>query len=142
MRISTSPLLRLLLVLLVSACAQPKESEWEKLNNEAIALHDQGLYDRAVVAAKKALDVAENTFGPDHPNVATSLNNLALLYNTQGHYAQAEPLFKRALAIREKALGPDHPDVATSLNNLALLYRSQGHYAQAEPLFKRALAIY
>ena len=91
--------------------------------------------------AKKALEVAEQAVGPEHPAVATSLNNLAILYDQQGQYAQAEPLYKRALAVWEKTLGPTHPEVATSLNNLAEFYRTQGQYAQAEPLYKRALTI-
>ena len=115
--------------------------EWETLNDEVNSLYQQGRYDRAVVVAKKALQVAEQTVGPDHPSVATSSNKLARLYVNQGQYAEAEPLYKRALAIREKALGADHPDVATSLNNLALLYHYQGQYAQAEQLYKRSLAI-
>src|ERR1039457_913697 len=124
-----------------SVAVQAQGSEWERLNAEAISLYKQGRYDQAVVAEKKALQVAEQNVGPDHPDVAQSVNNLAELYTAQGQYAQAEPLYKRSLAIWEKALGPDHPDVATSLNNLAGLYRAQGQYAQAEPLYKRSLAI-
>ena len=76
--------------------------EWDSLNDEVKRLYDAGKYDRAIVVAKEALEVAENV-GPDHPNVAPSLNDLALLYKAQGLYAKAEPLCKRSLAIREKA---------------------------------------
>ena len=133
----------LLLFLLAFGTGVPASAqgiEWKSLNDEVNSLYRQGHYDRAIVVAKKALQVAEQAGGPDHPDVAQSLNNLAELYQTQGQYAQAEPLYKRSLAIW-KALGPDHPDVATSLNNLAVLYDTQGQYAQAEPLYKRALAI-
>ena len=115
--------------------------EWEILNQEVLELYRTGKYDRAVVVATKALEVAEQNVGPDHSDVAASLNNLAELYRTQGEYAKAETLFNRSLAIWEKALRPDHPDVAQSLNNLALLYESQGEYAKAEPLFNRSLAM-
>ncbi len=141
MKKTMSGLVALLLILCTGISAHAQGIEWETLNDEVMSLYRQGRYDRAVVVAKKALQVAEQAVGPDHPAVATSLNNLAVLYGTQGQYAQAEPLYKRSLAIREKALGPDHPDVATSLNNLAVLYRAQGQYAQAEPLYKRSLAI-
>ncbi len=79
--------------------AQGSGSEWDILMQEAMELHDTGEYDRGVVIARKALEVAEKNDGPDDPNVALSLNFLALLYAKQGQYAQAEPLFKRALAI-------------------------------------------
>ena len=121
--------------------AQGAGIEWEILNEEVLKLYRAGKYERAVIVAQEAYKVAENSVGPDHPDVATSLNNLAGLYRTQGNYAKAEPLYKRSLSIREKALGSDHPDVATSLNNLAALYDTQGNYAKAEPLYKRSLSI-
>jgi len=117
--------------------AQGAGIEWDILNQEVTELYRAGNYGRAVVVAKKALQVAEANAGKIHP-MWPSLNNLAQLYATQGQYAQAEPLYKRTLAIKEKALGPDHPDVAMSLNNLAQLYDTQGQYAQAGPLYKRA----
>ena len=127
--------------LALSQPAAAQSDEWKSLIQEAGTLHRQGQYDRAVVLAKKALEIAERDLGPEHPNVATSLNNLAELYRAQGLYAAAEPLYKRSLAIREKALGPEHPAVAASLNNLAELYRAQGKYTAAEPLYQRSLAI-
>jgi tetratricopeptide (TPR) repeat protein len=124
-------------------CGAPGSSraqgtEWEALNKEVISLSQQAQYDRAVVVAKKALDVAEQTMGPNHPSVARSLNNLAEVYRAQGQYAQAEPLYQRSLAIREKALGTNHPDVVASLQNLAALYRVTRRTAEAETLEKRA----
>ena len=118
--------------------AQGAGVEWDILNQEVMELHRQGKYERAVVVAQKALEVAESNVGPDHPNVATSLNNLAGLYDDQGEYAKAEPLYKRSLAIWEKALGPDHPDVATALENLAALYRATNQDKEALELDKRA----
>ncbi len=105
------------------------------------ALKAQGKYAEAEPFARKAVELGEAEFGPDHSTYATYLNNLAELYRAQGRYAEAEPLYKRALAIREKALGPEHPGVAASLNDLAGLYRDQGRYGEAEPLYKRSLAI-
>jgi len=105
------------------------------------AFYEAGRYEQAIPFWRKALELGEQQFGPDHPTTADLLDNLARLYYGQGRYAAAEPLFKRALAVREKAVGPDHHYVATSLSNLALLYQAQGHYAAAEPLYKRSLAI-
>ena len=118
--------------------AQGAGIEWDILNKEVLELYRQGKYDRAVVVAQKALEVAEENVGPDHPDVATSLNNLAELYRTQGDYAKAEPLYKRSLAIQEKVLGPDHPNVAVSLENMAVLYRATKRDKEALALEKRA----
>ena len=61
---------------------------------------------------RRALAIDEQSYGPDHPNVAIRLNNLALLFQDTNRLAEAEPLMRRALAIDEQSYGPDHPDVA------------------------------
>ena len=94
----------------------------------------------AIAADVKALQAAEHTFGPNHPNTAHALNNLARRYTTLGHYTDAEPLYRRSLAIYQNIFGPDSPDVATALNDLARLYKAQGQYALAERLCRRAEA--
>ena len=133
MKALANKLFVIVMVVLLSASAYAQEALWNELNKKTGTLYQQGQYSEAVKVAEKALKVAEDTFGANHPNVATSLNNLAELYRAQGRYADAEPLYKRALAIQEKALESNHPYVATSLNNLALLYKTQGRYAEAEP---------
>ena len=115
--------------------------EWEILYAEVEKLWERGDYRRGISVARKALEVAETSFGKDDINTGISINLLGVLYESQGDYAAAETLFKRALAINEKTLGAQHPSTAASLNNLAALYDSQGDYAVAEPLYKRALAI-
>jgi len=118
--------------------AQGAGIEWSVLSQTAEELYRQGKYDGAVVVAQKALEVAKQNVGPDHPDVAKSLNSLGRIYERQADFAKAEPLLKRSLAIREKALGPDHPDVAESLHSLGAIQRD---YAKAESLYKRSLAI-
>ena len=80
------------LATLADPLAQAQGTEWKTLNDEVKSVHRQGSYDRAVVAAKEALQVAEQALGPDHPDMAASLNNLAELHSAKGDYAQAEPL--------------------------------------------------
>ncbi len=98
-------LMMILIVLLVLPSCGRKQL-WEELNAKVTVLYQQGRYSEASNVAEEALKVAEETFGPNHLNVALSLNNLAVLYQDQGKYAEAEPLFKRALEIEEKALPP------------------------------------
>jgi hypothetical protein len=56
------------------AAVHAQSIEWETLNDEVRSLYKQGRYGRAVVVAKKALAVAEEAVGRDHPDVALSLN--------------------------------------------------------------------
>jgi len=100
MKRTTSGFVALLLLLCACISAHAQGTEWQTLTDEAIFLYRQGLYDRAVVVAKKALQVAEQEVGPDHPDVATSLENMAGLYRKTGREKEAEELGKRAKAIR------------------------------------------
>ena len=118
-----------------------RKSRWKELDAQVTSLYQQGKYAEAIPAARAALRVAEETFGPDHPKVATDLNNLAMLYRAQGKYAQAEPLYKRSLAIDERALGPDHPKVAYSLASYAVLLKLTNRKAEGDKLEARAKAI-
>src|SRR5690242_14079378 len=88
---------------------QAQSLEWQKLYAEANTLYQAGQLDKAVAAAKKALDVAEKE--AFSPFVAASLNKLVLLYSVKGQYAQAEPLAQRSYALLEKLLGPQSPVV-------------------------------
>ncbi len=101
-RVKIVLLMMLTVLLVLPSCGQKKS--WEELNAKVAVLYQQGRYLEASNVAEEALKVAEETFGPNHINVALSLDNLAVLYQDQGKYAEAEPLFKRAMEIEEKAI--------------------------------------
>ena len=82
------------------AYAQGAGIEWETLNQEVAVLYRAGQYDRAVVVATKALEVAKANVGPDHPDVAASLENLAALYRATQRSAEAKKLDERSARIR------------------------------------------
>ncbi|WP_227609756.1 CHAT domain-containing tetratricopeptide repeat protein [Hymenobacter translucens] len=110
------------------------------LNQEAKRLYQAGQYEQGVLVGQKAVALAKQKLGEQHPNYATSLCNLALLYESTGRYAKAELLYQNALAINKKQLGERHPHYTASLNNLASLNKLMGRYARAEPLYLAALA--
>ena len=72
-----------------SVAAHAQGVDWKKLNEEVMLLYKQGSYDRVVVVAENALQVADQAVGSNRPDVAASLSNLTGLYLTQGQYAQA-----------------------------------------------------
>ncbi|MBF0107693.1 MAG: tetratricopeptide repeat protein [Magnetococcales bacterium] len=115
--------------------------EAETLNQKIIDLSHAGQFSAALPLARRALEIRENTLGPDHPDTIVSLNNLAMLHKEMGNHAAAIPLARRILTIRENTLGPDHPDTARSLNNLASLNKNIGAFSEAESSYKRALTI-
>ena len=91
---------------------------------------------------RRALEIDEQSYGENPPNVARDLNNLAALLLATNRLADAEPLMRRALAIWEQSLGETHPNVASVLNNLAQLLQATNRLADAEPLMRRALQIF
>jgi tetratricopeptide (TPR) repeat protein len=93
---------------------------------------------QGVKVAKRALQVAQQNDGPDHPNVALSLGNLAELYEAQRKYAKAEPLYKQSLEILEKAFGQDSPFLVPTLLNMASLYNNTGKENEAHRMMERA----
>ena len=90
---------------------------------------------------RRALAIDENSFGADHPNVATSLNNLATLLQDTNRLAEAEPLMRRALAIDEKSFGAGPPRRRDPPQQPGALLQATNRLAEAEPLMRRALAI-
>ena len=85
--------------------------------------------------------IKEKSYGPKHPDIASSLNNLAGLLQTTNRFSEAEPLYRRALTILEKSFGKNHPRVATNLNNMAVLFYATNRYSDADWSFRRALRI-
>jgi tetratricopeptide (TPR) repeat protein len=98
-------------------------------------------YDLAKSWCEKCLNLAKESFGKEHSDVATCLHNLAYLSESQGRYNEAESFLLEAIEIRKLVLGNNDLDVATSLNNLASINRSQGKYDRAESLLLETLRI-
>ena len=137
---------------LFAVCMQPAFGQHNQLINESVRLYGQGRFAEAIESADRALKSAEESLGPEHPDVATALNNLAEFRQVaavvskdevayRNAIAIAEPLHKRALAIREKTLGLQHSATLASMVNLARVHGQQRHYDEAEVLYKRALGI-
>ena len=91
---------------------------------------------------RRALAIDEQSYGAEHPEVASDLNNLAQLLQATNRLAEAEPLMRRALAIDEQSYGAEHPNVAIDLNNLAQLLQATNRLAEAEPLSWRMITIF
>jgi tetratricopeptide (TPR) repeat protein len=111
------------------------------LNQTGLRWNSLASYARAEPLLRRALAIDLQSYGPEHPNVATGLNNLASLLMGTNRLEDAERLFRRALVIDEKAYGPEHPNIGRDLNNLSMLLLKTNRLAEAEPLIYRSLAI-
>jgi tetratricopeptide (TPR) repeat protein len=90
---------------------------------------------------EKALKIAEQMYGPDHPETATDANNIGQILKDQGDLPGALEYTRRALKIAEQVYGPDHPQVAIFANNIGQILRDQGDLAGALQYTRRALKI-
>lgn len=115
--------------------------KWMRYLEKAESLSEKGRHAEALIAANKALLMAEDELEPDHPDIALILNALAMQHYALGQLDQAEPLYKRALINAEKTLEENDPFIAVCLNNLAELYDDQGKSDQTEGMYIRALDI-
>jgi tetratricopeptide (TPR) repeat protein len=104
-------------------------------------LQTQARYQEALPLLRRALELDEQDFTREHPQVSIRLHNLALVLVKLDRLGEAEPLFRRALAIDEACYGLHHPQVATDLHSLAQLLASTKQLSEAEKKFRRALAI-
>ena len=122
--------------------ASVTSSEWAKLTSKVESLSKKGRHAEALLAATQALQLAEESLEPDHPDLAVLLNSLAVEHSALKQFDLAEPLYARALAIAEKAFGPDDYFVGTCLNNLAEACTALGKSDGTEAMYLRALTIF
>ena len=95
---------------------------------------------QAALSLSDAVNLLDETLGPDNPHTLAARNNLANAYRSAGRLEQAIELHKRTLADSERVLGPDHPRTLTSRSNLASAYQDAGKLDEAIDLFEQVLA--
>ncbi|MCZ6875287.1 MAG: tetratricopeptide repeat protein, partial [bacterium] len=73
---------------------------------------------------RQALEIDQNSFGNDHPEVAIDLNNLAQLLQDTNRLQEAEPLMRGVIEVFLIFLsktGHPHPHLNTVIQNYRLL---------------------
>ncbi|VUT25671.1 MAG: photosystem I assembly protein Ycf3 [Candidatus Methanolliviera sp. GoM_asphalt] len=111
------------------------------LNQTGMYLRGRAEFAEAKVLFERALSLAEEAYGSDHPEVAAIVNNLGGVLQDLGDLQGAKEHYERALVIGEEAYGSDHPKVATIVNNLGSVLRDLGDLQGAKEHFERALKI-
>lgn len=128
----------MLLAISFTTFTHAQKTELEELNARVVMLYQQGQYSEASKVAKEALKIAEETLGPENPQLAVFLNNLAILYHTQGKYSEAISLYKKILLIDEKTHRLDHSRMETVLKHIAECNKELGKNSDKKKLEKQA----
>ncbi len=110
-------------------------------HNLGIVLRQRGELAAALEHLRRALEIYEQTLGPEHPNVASTLGNIGTILRAQGEVVPALEHQRRALALTREILGPGHPRVAGALNNVGASLRAQGEVEAALEVLTQALEI-
>lgn len=118
----------------------------QTLNNLAGLLRttgDPAILDEAERYYREALRMREESFGPDHPQVAKMQNNLGKLLQERGALDAAEELFQSALTIlrSDSGYGAGHPYVGRLLLSLAEVKLSHGDLTAAKALAEESLQL-
>jgi tetratricopeptide (TPR) repeat protein len=119
-----------------------EEQTAELLNDIGRYLRRRAEFPAAREAHERGLRLAEATYGPNDPEVASHVNNLGMVLHLLGDLGGAKSHFERAIRIGEAAYDPDHPTVAIRVNNLGRVLRELGDLEGAHTNFKRALKIF
>lgn len=105
---------------------------------EAIA-RQRKVDERAFQLADRAIRIASDRFGPEHPEVARALGVKASLKNHSGDLEGAIELRKQELALLRKNPGPDKGILGSAAANTAVSYAMLARYEEATPYFLEAV---
>ncbi|HZZ27930.1 MAG TPA: tetratricopeptide repeat protein [Pirellulales bacterium] len=100
---------------------------------------DLGEKRKGAAMFRRALELRQKLYGPEHVDVAKSLVDVGLSLFWDKKYAEAEALHKQALAIQKKLLGNEDPTIAVTLSHLADDLTNQGRMSEAQDLYRTAL---
>jgi tetratricopeptide (TPR) repeat protein len=134
-------IIAILAVFMAAIYSHAGEKEWQAVTDQAITYYQAGRPKEAIAAARKALKMGEEIFGPEDLKMVGSIDDLASYLKSEGRYVEAEALYKRALTILEKKLPPNDRYLAIFLNYLANFYDKIKKPDEATALRARAKAI-
>ena len=128
---------------LLSEVTTPEEAYHKivLLSNLGALYNTTGRYAEAEPLLLKAMNIVENQFALDDPNLSLPASNLSVTFMERGRYKEAEALSLRLLNLHRDHFGIDSVEASTTLNHLALLKQYQGEYDEAEELYKQSFTL-
>ena len=99
------------------------------MNGLGLLLMTQCIWTEAEALYRRALAIDEQSFGPEHPNVARDLHNLARLLQATNRLTEAEPLMRRVVEIFlsfTAQTGHEHLHLRAAIGNYAALLKQRG----------------
>ncbi|SVB05973.1 uncharacterized protein METZ01_LOCUS158827, partial [marine metagenome] len=144
-KVALSSLLLVIFVISFASSAQEDTREIllerrNELQQNFLNLYDQERYQQSVLTASEILNITQEIYGPESPNLVNPLNNLASSYFMVGDFEQAIKLFLECIALIESK-NIISTDLVSPLVALGLAFNKSEQYNEAVESFKRALHI-
>lgn len=95
-----------------------------------------------ITQLEQTLEMYQQIYKDDHPEIASTLNNLGSIHVSLGQYQEGVRYLEQSLAMRQKIYLGDHPDVADTLVNLSDVHHTIGESEQGLKYCKKALLMY
>ncbi len=111
------------------------------LSNLASVELDRLRPEKALVHARRSVDIADAVFEADHPDRLSALNQLASCLSFLGDFDEAIALRREVYAGRLERLGPNNSAVGVALNNLASTLARAGRHAEGREAAERGLDV-
>jgi len=106
------------------------------MGQRSLALHEQGLFAAALDSSRDTLVLAEQIYGPTHPETFSARGNVGVALGEMGRSEESLAVLRQTADDAIAALGPDHPQGHKAVQNLAAELLGSGRSHQAEPLFR------
>ncbi|XP_031396886.1 uncharacterized protein LOC116207909 isoform X3 [Punica granatum] len=98
-------------------------------------------FDKAEPLQLEAINILEDSFGPEDIRVGVAFHNLGQLYLVQRKLEDACSCYQRALKIKGRVLGHSHPDYADTMYHLGKVLHLQGKEKESEALIVDSIRI-
>ncbi len=110
-------------------------------SRQSVLQTEIGELDAARASAERAMALAFEVLGEDHPDAWVAVVHVSMAQQASGRHKEAIVLLEDALAERQKVLKDRHWQTIATADNLAYALASDGQFDQAEGLYRHWLAI-
>ena len=115
----------------------------EILSNLGTSYYGLGDYSKAIEYHEKALEITKNTFGDNHPSIASFYNSLGVSYDILGDHHKAIEYYKKAFEIIKNKNTPEEKfsSIINLCNNLGASFDGLGDYYKAIECYEKGLEV-
>jgi tetratricopeptide (TPR) repeat protein len=106
-----------------------------------VGLGQLGAYEAALPYAQRAMDIAQDLYGPYNRLTLQRRTNVGRLFKAMGERETAKAIYEEVLRDQEGHLGRNDIDVAATINNMGVLLWHEDLFHEILPLYGRALRI-